>query len=113
MKSTRKPDCRRGFLPTPPVNVAAVRRATRMSQVAFARRFGFPVATLRHWEHGGRKPRGAALVLLNVIAKYPGVVDAALRSRHRIWWESRKAPPHSGNFEKADPPEHNLQSIAR
>ena len=43
----------------------------RLTQERFARKFGFPVATLRHWEHGTRKPHGAALVLLNVIEHNP------------------------------------------
>ena len=52
-----------------PVDVAALRKRMGMSQKQFAARFGFPVATLRHWELGDRKPRGAALVLLHVIGR--------------------------------------------
>ena len=51
------------------VDVRAVRAKTGLTQEEFAARFGFSTATLRHWERGDRKPRGPALVLLNVIAK--------------------------------------------
>ena len=67
----------RGSKPNP-VDVAELRRRLGMSQAKFARRFGFSVATLRHWEHGDRKPRGPALVLLNVIAHNHRVVLMAL-----------------------------------
>ena len=61
-----------------PVDVAAIRNRMGMTQAAFARRFGFPVATLRHWERGNRQPHGASLVLLNVIANNPGAVMRVL-----------------------------------
>lgn len=61
-----------------PVNVAAVRQRIGMTQSQFASRFGFSVATLRHWERGDRTPRGAALVLLNVIERNPNAVIQAL-----------------------------------
>jgi putative transcriptional regulator len=54
-----------------PVDVAAVRRRTGLTQVQFAARFGFSVATLRHWERGDRNPQGPALVLLNLIQRDP------------------------------------------
>src|SRR5688500_2331453 len=53
------------------VDVAAIRKKLGLSQSRFAHRFGFPVATLRHWEQGNRKPRGCALALLHVIAYNP------------------------------------------
>jgi putative transcriptional regulator len=49
-----------------------------VTQEQFAARFGFSVATLRHWERGDRTPQGAALVLLNVIKRAPDAVTAAL-----------------------------------
>ena len=60
------------------VDVAALRRRIGMTQEQFAARFGFSVATLRHWERGDRKPRGPALVLLNVINSNPSAVMQAL-----------------------------------
>lgn len=61
-----------------PVDVSALRRRMGMTQEQFAARFGFSVATLRHWERGDRSPQGASLVLLNVIKRAPEAVTAAL-----------------------------------
>ena len=60
------------------VDVSALRQRMEMTQEQFAARFGFSVATLRHWERGDRTPHGAALVLLNVINRAPDAVRAAL-----------------------------------
>ncbi len=60
------------------VDVSALRLNMGMTQEQFAARFGFSVATLRHWERGDRTPQGAALVLLNVIKRVPDAVRAAL-----------------------------------
>lgn len=60
------------------VDVASLRRRIGMTQEQFAARFGFSVATLRHWERGDRKPRGPALVLLNVIDGNPSAVMQVL-----------------------------------
>lgn len=51
------------------VDVRELRQRVGMTQEQFAARFGFSVATLRHWERGDRVPAGPALVLLNVIDK--------------------------------------------
>jgi putative transcriptional regulator len=56
------------------VDVGAIRQATGLTQQAFARTYGIPVATLRNWEQGRRKPDGPARALLQVIAR-----DAELR----------------------------------
>lgn len=61
------------------VDVQALRQRVGMTQEQFAARFGFSVATLRHWERGDRAPAGPALVLLNVIAKDHKAVMKALQ----------------------------------
>jgi len=61
-----------------PVDVKLVREKLGMSQPEFASAFGISLGTLRHWERGDRKPRGPALVLLNIVAKEPKVVLKAL-----------------------------------
>ena len=63
-----------------PVDVKNIRAKVGMSQNEFASAFGISVSTLRHWERGDRTPQGPALVLLNVVAKEPGVVLRALAS---------------------------------
>jgi DNA-binding transcriptional regulator YiaG len=60
-------------------DVRALRERMRLTQRAFAGLFGFPVATLRHWERGNRTPAGTALVLLHVIRENPRVVLQAVR----------------------------------
>ena len=60
------------------VDVSGLRSRLGFTQEQFAARFGFSVATLRHWERGDRSPNGAALVLLNVIDRDPHAVMQAL-----------------------------------
>ena len=52
-----------------------------MTQDEFAGRFGFSVNTLRHWEHGTRRPEGATRAYLLVIERAARVVEKALRAR--------------------------------
>lgn len=61
------------------VNVAAVRRRLKMSQAAFAARFGLDLSAVHAWEQGRRKPDRAARVLLAVIEREPEAVLRALR----------------------------------
>ena len=62
------------------MDVKNLRNKMNMSQSEFASAFGISVATLRHWERGDRSPHGAALVLLNIVAKEPKVVLRALHT---------------------------------
>ena len=62
----------------PRVDVKAVRERTGLTQEEFAATFAIGLGALRHWERGDRKPRGTALVLLNVIAKDPRAVLRAV-----------------------------------
>lgn len=61
------------------VDVSGLRERLSLTQEQFAARFGFSVATLRHWERGDRSPSGASLVLLNVIDRNPAAVLQALQ----------------------------------
>jgi transcriptional regulator with XRE-family HTH domain len=61
-------------------DVRALRERMKLTQREFAGWFGFPVATLRHWERGNRRPGGTALVLLEVIRDNP---RAVLRAVHK------------------------------
>jgi putative transcriptional regulator len=56
------------------VDVAVLRKRLGLTQQQFAARFGFSVATVRHWERGDRVPHGSALVLLNLIDREPKAV---------------------------------------
>lgn len=65
--------------PASPMDVHALRHKLHLSQRDFAGRFGFSLATLRHWERGDRRPTGTALVLLHVIRDNPRAVLLAVR----------------------------------
>jgi DNA-binding transcriptional regulator YiaG len=60
-----------------PCGVARVRRSLGLSQQGFARRFGVPLATLRQWEQGVRRPSEPARVLLQLIVEAPTLVEQA------------------------------------
>jgi putative transcriptional regulator len=76
-KGTNKPAGIKLYHPQS-VDVPALRDRLGFTQEQFAARFGFSVATLRHWERGDRSPSGASLVLLNVIDRNPRAVMQAL-----------------------------------
>jgi len=61
-----------------PMDVRAIREKTGMSQQKFCATFGISLGTLRHWEQGLRAPRGAARVLLKVVANNPRAVMSAI-----------------------------------
>lgn len=58
----------------------AIRAKFKLSQAAFAERYGIPVGTLRDWEQDRRHPDQTARVLLAVIEKNPEVVERVLKS---------------------------------
>ncbi len=59
--------------------VRLARQAAGLSQPEFAERFQIPVATLRDWEQGRRKPDAASLAYLPVIEREPEAVVRALQ----------------------------------
>jgi len=63
-----------------PIDVKAIRKRVKMSQVEFARTYGISKRSLQEWEQGGRQPDSAARASLTVIAKEPAVVRRALAS---------------------------------
>ena len=62
-----------------PLNVKEVREKTNKNQEEFANMIGVKVGTLRNWEQGRRKPAGAALALLKIVAANPQYVEQVLR----------------------------------
>ena len=72
------------FPKPPPIDVAAVRAKTGLSQNEFARRFMLPPGTLRNWEQGLRQPEGAARLLLALIDRAPEVVSGVADDLARI-----------------------------
>jgi len=63
------------FRPTP--NVRAIRTRLQMTQEAFAKAIGVPVATVRNWEQSRTNMDPAVRSLLRVVEREP---DAALRA---------------------------------
>ena len=59
-------------------DVSLLRRGLRLSQGAFAHLFGIPLATVKDWEQGRRKPDAPARAYLRVIARDPKAVRHAL-----------------------------------
>lgn len=60
------------------VDVGAIRRALDLSQVEFARAYGFSVHSVRNWEQGARKPERSTLLFLAMIRDLPEVVNRYL-----------------------------------
>ena len=55
-------------------DVAALRRFVGMTQEEFARAAGISVDTLQNWEQGRRRPHGAAVALIRIVARDPRVL---------------------------------------
>jgi len=70
-----KAGAREGFVTHEPVDVKAIRSATKKSQEKFAETFCIPVGTVRDWEQGRRQPDAPARVLLHLIEKEPETVE--------------------------------------
>ena len=62
------------------IDVRAIRARTKLTQRAFAERFGFSLGTLRDWEQGRHQPDPIARSLLTVIDREPEAVRRALGS---------------------------------
>ncbi len=65
--------------PTPRARI--IRRALRLTQEEFARRYQIPIGTLRDWEQGRAEPDQPARAYLRAIAGDPHAVLRALEAR--------------------------------
>jgi putative transcriptional regulator len=59
-------------------DVRAIRRKLRMSQTSFASAYRIPLATLKNWEQGRRKPDAPAAAYLRAILRRPKAVREAV-----------------------------------
>jgi putative transcriptional regulator len=73
------PSTYRVFVPSD-IDVAAIRKRLKMTQVQFANTFGLPLTTLRDWEQGRVRPDSAARSYLLVISRNPEAVEQALHA---------------------------------
>jgi len=65
----------------PPIpDVKAIRSKLKLSQEAFARRFGFSARSVQRWEQGRAVPDRQRRILLRVIERFPRTVERALES---------------------------------
>ncbi|HUZ97270.1 MAG TPA: DNA-binding transcriptional regulator [Edaphobacter sp.] len=55
--------------PLSPRQIADIRERERASQAVFARHLGVSVNLISQWERGEKKPQGASLKLLTLVAK--------------------------------------------
>lgn len=62
------------------LNINRIRNKTHKTQEEFAAMLNISVGTLHNWEQGRRKPDGAALSLLKVVAANPQYVESVLLS---------------------------------
>jgi putative transcriptional regulator len=60
--------------PGSPVDVRAIRKASGLTQQAFAKTYGFTVGALRDWEQGRKQPERTTRVLLRMISEAPDAV---------------------------------------
>lgn len=60
------------------IDVKNIRESLHLSQHDFAAKFCLNLKSVQNWEQERKKPSGAALVLLKVIASNPKVVLSAL-----------------------------------
>ena len=72
---------REGFVThvPPSVDVRSIRNQRGQTQDAFARTYGFSVASVRDWEQGRRQPERAARILLAMIAHAPEAVERVMQ----------------------------------
>jgi putative transcriptional regulator len=59
-----------------PKEIRAVREGLNLSQAVFGRLLNVPSVTILKWEHGERKPSGAALRLLEIARRSPEALIA-------------------------------------
>lgn len=62
------------------IDVKAMRKSLGLSQIKFAKTYGFTAARVRDWEQGRSKPDGTMRAYLMVIQKEPKAVKRALAS---------------------------------
>ncbi len=62
-----------------PIDVAAIRKKTGLSQGKFAEKFGFAKSAVQQWEQKRRTPERSAKLLLRIIETNPSVVEEVAR----------------------------------
>ena len=97
----------------PPVNVAALRAKTGLSQFEFAQSIGVPKGTLLNWEQGRREPTGPAQVLLAILAKKPSLVKDLFANKHVYQPQPDRAWSPGGPHPDDMTPEERMAEICQ
>ncbi len=61
-----------------PIKIQKIRKKFGFSQAVFAETLNVSPETIKHWEHGKRKPSGIALKVLRVLEKRPEFIEELL-----------------------------------
>jgi len=75
------PELAKHLRPIPDPDVRLIRAKLDLTQVAFARALDVPVATIRDWEQGRRRPSGPALTLLRLLERDPATLARLLSEK--------------------------------
>jgi len=75
------PEVAKHFRPVPDPDVRLIRAQLDMTQVQFAHALDVPVATIRDWEQGRRRPSGPALTLLRLLERDPATMTRLLSEK--------------------------------
>lgn len=97
----------------PPVNVAALRTKTGLSQFEFAQSIGVAKGTLLNWEQGRREPTGPAQVLLAILAKKPSLVKDLFANKHVYQPQPDRAWSPGGPHPDDMTPEERMAEICQ
>jgi putative transcriptional regulator len=62
-----------------PADLPRLRRRLKLSQAAFARRYGLNLRTVQDWEQGRKMPDQAVRTLVRLIERAPDKIAALLR----------------------------------
>jgi putative transcriptional regulator len=58
-----------------PEKISALRKQMNLSQVVFAKILNVSPSSIRQWEQGKRTPSGSTRVLLELLEKFPNLLD--------------------------------------
>jgi len=58
--------------------IIAIRKQMNLSQTVFAKVLNVSASSIRQWEQGKRKPSGSTKILLELLEKYPHLLDYRL-----------------------------------
>ncbi len=61
-------------------DIKAIRKKTKLSQAVFAKLLNVSSSSVRQWEQGKRTPTGSTKVLLDLLDKYPHVLDYRIKA---------------------------------